>query len=218
MPKVQSMSGAREIETVRIGPRIKELRSKNGWTLEHVSKKTGIAPSIISKLENEQGVINIITLQKLCFGLNLSIDRLTRPNASQSAGVRAINRAGEGAIVRGNRVEFRLLSEELTRKDMFPVVITTQKTVDDPGEGSISFPGERFLFVLKGSIQLRSEFYAPLTLAEGESAQIDASMQHGVVSATDEPATFLSISYDATGRTDMVPLLEDNAQQAPLKP
>jgi hypothetical protein len=158
---------------------------------------------VVSKLENDQGAINIDTLQKLCHGLNLSIDRLTRPAGIQGAGVRAVNRLDGGTVVRGDRVKLRLLSEELVRKELFPALITTEKTAADPGEDWIAFAGERFLFVVSGSILLMSEFYAPLRLEQGESAQFDASMRHGVVSATDEPTTFLSLSFDATGHADM---------------
>jgi len=194
---------ARENEPVKIGERLRELRFRNGWTLDDVRRMTGISPSVVSKLENDQGAINIDTLQKLCHGLNLSIDRLTRPAGIQGAGVRAVNRLDGGTLVRGDRVQFRLLSEELVRKEIFPALITTEKTAADPGEDWISFAGERFLFVVSGSVLLMSEFYAPLRLEQGESTQFDASMRHGVVSATDEPATFLSLSFDATGHADM---------------
>lgn len=196
-------------DTVKIGPRLRELRFQNGWTLEDVSKRTGISPSVLSKLENDQGVINVVTLQKLCLGLELSIDRLTRPLSAQAPGVRAINRLSEGAVLQGDRVQFRLLSEDLARKEMFPVLITTEKTVDDPGDDWISFSGERFIYVVSGTIQLLTEFYAPLNLKAGESTQFDGSMRHGVISATAAPATFLSVTYDATGRLDSAPFLSD---------
>lgn len=199
--------------TVKIGPRLRAIRFENGWTLDDVSEKSGISPSVLSKLENDQGAINIVTLQKLCYGLNLSIDRLTRPSGPQAIGVRAINRGEEGTLLKGHRVAFRLLSEDMSQKEMFPVLITTEKTPDDPGEEWISFPGERFLFVVSGSIQLLTEFYAPLTLKQGESTQFDASMKHGVISASSEPATFLSMSYDATGRSDVAPYLTDLVKQ-----
>jgi len=198
---------------VKIGARLRELRFRNGWTLGDVHEKTGISPSILSKLENDQGVINVVTLQKLCFGLNLSIDRLTRPSGADGRGVRAVNRKDSGDVLRGDRVEFRLLSEELARKELFPVLITTEKTQSDPGEDWVFFPGERFIFVVSGKIVLMSEFYAPLELAQGESAQFDASMPHGVVSATEEPATFLSVTFDATGRADLAPQLKDLAKR-----
>jgi len=208
-PSSLSNSGVDESGAAQIGPRLKALRFQNGWTLDDVSLKTGISPSVLSKLENDQGAINVVTLQKLCFGLNLSIDRLTRPAGPQAAGVRAINRSEEGTVLKGDRVTFRLLSEDISRKEMFPVLITTCKTPDDPGEEWIAFPGERFLFVVSGSIQLLSEFYAPLTLEAGESTQFDASMKHGVISATDAPATFLSMSYDSTGHSTIAPYLKE---------
>lgn len=211
--KKSSSRGQSSADEFKIGARLKELRFRNSWTLEDVGRKTGIAPSVLSKLENDQGAINIVTLQKLCGGLGISIDRLIRPGSPQAAGVRAINKQQQGTVLKGDRVTFQLMSEDLAQKEMFPVLITTEKTPDNPGDEWISFAGERFLFVVSGSIQLLTEFYSPLVLNQGESTQFDASMRHGVISASQDAATFLSVSYDATGRSEAAPFLNDLVKQ-----
>ena len=42
------------IEPLRLGQRIKDIRGKLGITLEEASQRTGLARSTLSKIENEQ--------------------------------------------------------------------------------------------------------------------------------------------------------------------
>ncbi len=42
------------IEPLKLGQRIKDIRSKLGITLEEASQRTGLARSTLSKIENEQ--------------------------------------------------------------------------------------------------------------------------------------------------------------------
>lgn len=186
---------------LEIGKRLRDIRRDRDWTLEELSKHTGIAPSTISKLENGQGVINIDTLMKLSKGLGLSLDSLANPATRPSnSGVRTITRRGTGETYGTGVSEFEVLSKELAHKRIFPVVIRTAREDDSPGGSWNEFPGERFLYVLRGSIKLLTEYYTPVVLDEGDSAHFDSSMRHGVVSADGSEAEFLSISYDGTGQ------------------
>lgn len=48
------------------------LRRKNGWTLAEVSKRTGVAVSTLSKIENGKSSPNYDVLLRLCRGLDLN--------------------------------------------------------------------------------------------------------------------------------------------------
>ncbi len=43
-----------KIEPLKLGKRLKEIRMAHGLTLEEASKRTGLARSTLSKIENEQ--------------------------------------------------------------------------------------------------------------------------------------------------------------------
>lgn len=212
-------SGTDELE---IGKRLREIRRDRDWTLEELSRHTGIAPSTISKLENGQGVINIDTLMKLSKGLGLSLDSLANPTAQlRNSGVRTITRKGAGEVFGTGVSEFRVLSSELAQKNIFPVVITTRREDDSPGGSWNEFPGERFIYVLRGRVKLLTEYYSPAILEEGDSAHFDSSMKHGVVSVDGEEAEFLSISYDGTGQfgppPDLLKIQRQNKSSEPAE-
>jgi Cupin domain. len=54
--------------------------------------------------------------------------------------------------------------------------------------------GEEFLLVLDGAVRFFTEFYAPIDLAEGDSAYYDAGMGHCVVSTSERDATILWVT------------------------
>lgn len=53
------------IEPLKLGERIKDIRSKMGLTLEEASQRTGLARSTLSKIENEQISPTFQAMQKL---------------------------------------------------------------------------------------------------------------------------------------------------------
>jgi len=61
-------------------------------------------------------------------------------------------------------------------------------------------PGEEFVYVIRGRIQLHTEFYEPTLLEEGDSAYYDSSCAHAFVNAGDGEAIVLSVSRDSNGK------------------
>ena len=67
------------IEPLKLGPRIKEIRGKLGITLEEASQRTGLARSTLSKIENEQISPTFQAMQKLAMGLQIDMPQLFEP-------------------------------------------------------------------------------------------------------------------------------------------
>lgn len=81
--------------------------------------------------------------------------------------MRSITRADEGEIYDLGPGQLRVLSGEIVRKALFPVVIRTRRLDDSPGGEWNSFAGERFIYVIRGRAKLLTEFYAPTILETG---------------------------------------------------
>ena len=47
----------------------------------------------------------------------------------------------------------------------------------------VHHPGEEFIYVLRGSIIVNTEFYDPVVLGQGQSIYIDSSMGHAYLAA-----------------------------------
>jgi mannose-6-phosphate isomerase-like protein (cupin superfamily) len=106
-----------------------------------------------------------------------------------------------GQIERSVRVttpnyDYQYLCTELRRKRMIPVVTAIRaKSREQFGE-LVRHPGEEFVYVLKGRVEVHTEFYDPVLLEEGESIYIDSSMGHAYLAGPgcDEAVTIATCS------------------------
>jgi quercetin dioxygenase-like cupin family protein len=62
-------------------------------------------------------------------------------------------------------------------------------------------PGEEYVLVLSGAVELHTEHYAPVRLGAGDSAYFDSLMKHCYVAASEEPPRLISISL--SGSSDL---------------
>ena len=70
-----------------LGVRVRELRTKRGWTLEQAARRAGLARSTLSKIENGQMSPTYEALKKLAEGLEISVPQLfTPPSKGQVMG------------------------------------------------------------------------------------------------------------------------------------
>ena len=62
---------------IRLHYKVKEIRIKNGFTQEELSRKSGVSRAIISKLEsNEEVVTSTDTLKRIANALNVSVSAI----------------------------------------------------------------------------------------------------------------------------------------------
>ena len=109
------------IEPLRLGQRIKDIRSKLGITLEEASQRTGLARSTLSKIENEQISPTFQAMQKLAMGLQIDMPQLFEPPRKKVAtGRRDLTKVGQGKPHPTPTYEHELLATELSNKKMMP--------------------------------------------------------------------------------------------------
>ncbi|RUM53981.1 MAG: transcriptional regulator [Marinomonas sp.] len=180
------------VEPLELGKRVKEIRLTKGWTLEEVSKRTGIARSTLSKIENDQVSPSFAIVQKLIGGLGMDLPQLfVEAQEHSMAGRRDITRYGEGEPHPTATYEHELLSYSISRKKMVPFKTIVRARNFSEFKEWVRHDGEEFLLVLSGSVVFYSEFYEPVELNEGDSVYYDATMGHIVVSLSPEDAQIL---------------------------
>ncbi|MBY4677686.1 helix-turn-helix domain-containing protein [Marinobacterium arenosum] len=184
------------VEPLQLGKRVREIRLSQNLTLEEASKLTGLARSTLSKIENEQISPTFSAVNKLVTGLGIDIPQLfVAPKKSISTGGRRdITRYGEGRPHPTPTYEHELLATELSQKKMIPYRTQVRARSFDDYQDWIRHDGEEFLFVLKGSILLYTEFYQPIELQVGDSAYYDCEMGHALVSTSSEDAEVLWVT------------------------
>ncbi|MCB1488138.1 MAG: helix-turn-helix transcriptional regulator [Bauldia sp.] len=200
-------------EASAIGERIKAMRQERGWTLQELGGRADVSISALSKIENNLVAASFDTLLKIARGLDVSFEALmNEKSASPPAGRLTATRRGKGLPFETDHYRYQVMAGELRQKHMIPLYMEVKAVAVPAPEDWSSHDGEEFIYVLKGPIELHTEFYEPMRLETGDSAYFDSRMRHAFVKLGPEGAEMLSICFgqgllfpdpldtDATGR------------------
>ena len=184
-----------------LGKLLKGLRARNGWTLREMSERSGIPVSTLSKVEHDRLTLTYDKLQQLSQRLGMRMSELFAESPEGSEAVtarRSIGRLDRAIQVTTPNYDYHYLCPELRRKRMIPIITNIRaKTVEAFGE-LVRHPGEEYIFVLDGRIEVHTEFYDPVVLEKGESIYLDSNMGHAYVVAEGcAEATVLGICSSA---------------------
>ena len=185
-----------------LGKLLRSLRGRNGWTLREMSERSGIPVSTLSKVEHDRLTLSYDKLQQLAQRLGMRMSELFVENADGPeepvTARRSIGRMDRAIQVTTPNYDYHYLCPELRRKRMIPVLTNIRaKTVEEFGE-LVRHPGEEYIYVLDGRIEVHTEFYDPVVLERGESIYIDSQMGHAyIVAAGCEEASVLGVCSSA---------------------
>ncbi len=180
-----------------IGMKLRSIRRGNNWTLAEVAERTGIPVSTLSRIENDQVSPTYDQLTRLSDGLELDIAQLFSPETPAAAGVmqarRSINHLQDGQVIETANQALKYLSTDLLNKSFTPILADIKtRRVEDFGDFT-SHPGEEFLFVVEGEVELHTECYTPARLKTGESIYFDSTVRHAYLAIGNGPCRALSI-------------------------
>jgi transcriptional regulator with XRE-family HTH domain len=155
-----------------LGSLLRSLRARNGWTLKEMSERTDIPVSTLSKVEHDRLTLTYDKLVQLSQRLNIRISELfADPADSIEPAVtarRSIGVIDDAVRVNTKNYDYYYLCPELRRKRMIPILTRIRaKNAQEFGD-LLSHPGEEYIYVLKGSIKVLTEFYDPVNLGVGE--------------------------------------------------
>jgi transcriptional regulator with XRE-family HTH domain len=184
-----------------LGQRVREVRKQIGKTLQEMTRLTGLSKSTLSKIENGTLSVSYDNLLKLASGLSIDLTTLfAEGEAGPSAlggGRRSVVRQGGGEVYETAMYRYELLCTDLSPKKLFPIVATLRAHSVSSLKDLIKHPGEEFVYVLEGTVEVRSEFYSPLLLEPGDCIYFDSTMGHALISSGDRDARILWVATDA---------------------
>src|SRR5579872_4688488 len=159
--------------SISLGRQLSSIRARKKWTLREMSRHTGIPVSTLSKVEHDRSTLTYDKLVGLsrCLDVRLSeffVDR----SAIDAAGVtarRSIGMLANAAHVSAQAGDYFYFCPELRRKRMTPILMLVRAGSDPEMHSLTRHSGEEFVYVLKGCIEVITEFYDPVTLNVGES-------------------------------------------------
>lgn len=176
----------------KVGQRIRALRKQREWTVVKMSEQTGVARSTLTKIETGQMSPTIGLLQRIAGGLDVNLtDLLDDRHSGSQGGRRAITRLGEGEFLEHDGRVHEVLCGELSNKKIVPFRSTIPAQSEKAIQRWYHHDGEEFIYVLAGTIVLKSKLYAPVELKAGDSVYFDANLDHIVVNPKEEPARVL---------------------------
>ena len=167
---------------------MKGLRNRFGWTLKEMSEHSGIPLSTLSKVEHDRLTLTYDKLQQVSQRLKLPLSELFAEGAEPVREPRVTGRRSLGRIEDSIRVttpnyDYFYLNTELRRKRMIPIITRIRaKSLAEFGE-LVRHEGEEVVYVIKGRIEVHTEFYDPVVIDEGELIYIDSSMGHAYLVA-----------------------------------
>jgi Predicted transcriptional regulators len=170
---------------------LRDLRKEARLSVQALGKRAGLAPSTVSKIENDQISPTYDTLLRLADGLSVDIAELFAGNGGMTTGRRAVTRKGQGVPHVTPQYDYEMLCNEIANKRFVPLLATIKAGDVQSFDALLTHPGEEFVYVLEGAVELHSDLYAPLRLEAGDCCYFDSTMGHGMVRAGDTDARVL---------------------------
>lgn len=200
-PRLATVCGVREPkpESVAVGKRIHELRHDASMTLRELAERTGLSQPYLSQLEKGIAAPSIVTLYALSevFGVppgDFLEDRHVPRSADGEFALWVTDPDDRQRVdVSGGRFE---PAENLIPGGIgagFEAYIHTFRPGDEDREW-FEHPGQDFIYVLEGSVELQIQGRDGVRLRRGQSVLHSGEVAHRCRAAGDETARIILVS------------------------
>jgi DNA-binding transcriptional MerR regulator/quercetin dioxygenase-like cupin family protein len=164
-------SGRARVQPSSIGPRLRRLRLRRGYSLARVARAANVSVGFLSALERGQMSASVSTLRRLARFYRLNILSLFDPDEANPGRVRP----GERKVLEagpGVRMELLSWGNTVMEPHLFRVAPSA-------GSGeSYAHEGEEFLYIIRGCLEISLDGGDPLRLEQGDSFYFESRAQH----------------------------------------
>lgn len=173
------------METPAIHRKVKALRKRRNITIQDLSRKTGLTPGYLSKIENSPKPPPIPTLTKIAYALNVHISYFFENNSEPLSGPSIVHAKDRKEII-GDYTSLGYRYEAVIKtkagRAIKPLIITLPDAVDPATIPYNVHDGEEMIYVLSGNMLF---FYGDESyrVKEGDCLHFQAAVPHKVVSA-----------------------------------
>ena len=182
-----------------LGKNLRRLRTERGWSMTKMGEVVGLTQSSLSKIENDLMSLSYDKLVDIATKLDCEIAELFRDELPFARDMAAsarltVDRGSEGDLVQWRNIRHRQLAVEV--KDRLMITTYGEVTGDGaPVELELGdYFGERFIYVLDGTMTFHSEFYEAIDLKAGDSMYFDIRMRHNLSAPKGKTARCLVIT------------------------
>lgn len=172
---------------------IRHYRNLKKISLRALAQASGISASQLSKIESGKSRLTVDTALKLAGVLQVPAAIFLSEPPQKAMARRSVTRKGAGVRHTTPGMSLEVLCGEFKEKhQLFWKVKITAKSFADNG-GWRQHPGQEFLYVLSGTLELHSQYYDTIVLKAGDSILFDADQPHAYVSV-DGPAEVMMMN------------------------
>lgn len=196
----------------RMGERLRALRTDRGLTLQQVADLSGISIGTLSKVERGLTSLGYDRFERLAQGMDVDMAALFTEGAAIAPGAVAVAKRGDVTPHSTENYDLGFLFSEVWGKTMTPVIAVHRADRPMNLDSWMRHPGQEFVYVLDGVLQLLFESRPPLRLEKGDSAYFDSSTGHLYTCGAGEQVTVLVVC--SATQEALIDRLEDHANPA----
>ena len=163
----------------KIADKIRRIRNSQGLTLARFGEKIGLSKGLLSRIENNRVSPPIATLAKIANGLEVPISIFfDEQEDHQKRNARTGRTERRQVIRRGTKTGFTYYSlSNLKIRHLIEPFIVQYPVIKKEPTRLFNHPGEEFLFVLKGEMELVYD-RERIRLETGDAIHFDSSVPH----------------------------------------
>jgi len=204
-----SKENVSDLQNLNLGQKIRALRLRRKFTLQVLSKKTGISVPFLSQIENDGAFPPVSTLLKISKALEVNIVYFFggEPISQRIALVRkderwkTSSRQSQGKADVNYRYE--TLSHSISGKSMEPFLVEFSHKAE---EDLIFFThsGEEFIFIMEGELEVRFRGFESkqiFVMNPGDSLYFYSDIPHAIRAISEKNVTALVVVHDLEQNT-----------------
>ncbi len=178
-----------DITAARIGARVRAIREDHGWTVAEFALRVGLAPAVVTDVEDGLRLPTIEILYRLARALQVAPGELLpspleKPRVDVHLPIMDGPDSTTAQVIGGG-------PGNPTQTYLFDM----RAGESDGGFGSHA--GDELLIVVEGEVVVSSLDHPDMTITAGRSLVIETHIPHGVRVGLDGPARFLLVCTDA---------------------
>src|SRR5512140_3235828 len=186
---------ANTLDRATFGKRLRSARKQFGWTLAHLAALSGVSITTISRAERGQLALSYEKFSALGRALQMDIGSMFAEAGAVAAPLAGpvVTRAGKGVVYRGLSFSYEFLGTSAAGKQMSPILGTVYARRIDGPEDFARHPGEEFVYVLTGMIDVHFENGRVVQLRRGDSLYFDSRIGHAYVTVSRQLAKVIGV-------------------------
>lgn len=192
----QADAGPKTLDRATFGRRLRSARKQFGWTLAQLAELSGVSITTISRAERGQLALSYEKFSALGRALRMDMGAMFAEAGAKPKPFKApvVTRAGRGVVYRGLSFSYEFLGTTAAGKQMSPILGTIHARRVEGPEDFVRHPGEEFVYVLVGSIDVHFDTGRVVRLDKGDSLYFDSSIGHAYVSASRQLARVIGVT------------------------